>query len=179
MDPEIEQALLKAEPEGAVTRRGFAYGALGLLLAGAVSTRLAGYNAAGGVMPGLAVAQFPSLTEAEAEAALAGPDIPEGDRAPLLAALRDRRIHLVRMPVFGIDSGIGSAIHLDCGLMSRNVVLGAEPRSVILPIGRAGRVTITPVAARTITAGIVQTVGPTPLPPIPAGSTLVLNVVVE
>ena len=180
MDPELEQSLLRSEPEGAVTRRSFAYGALGVLLAGGIATRLAGYKPADPVMPGLAVIQLASMTEAEAEAALAGPDFSEADRAPLLAAVRQRRAHLVRMPVFGIDSGIGAAIRIDCGVLVRTVLLAAEPNVVMLPIQRAGRVAITPAArSRDVTAGVIQTTGPTPLPPIPAGATLVLNVIVE
>ena len=179
MDPELEQSLLRSEPEGAVTRRSFAYGALGVLLAGGVATRLSGYKPAGPVMPGLAVIQLPSMTEAEAEAALAGPDFTEADRAPLLADLRRRRTHLVRMPVFGIDSGIGTAIRIDCGVLARTVLLAAEPTVVILPITRAGRVAMTPAGTKDVMAGVIQTIGPTPLPSIPAGATLVLNVIVE
>ena len=179
MNPELEQALLQSEPEGAITRRSFAYGALGLLLAGGVATRLAGYRPAGPVMPGLALDQLPAMTEVEAEAALAGPDFADADRATLLAAVRRRRTHLVRMPVFGIDNGIGAAIRVDCGLLARTVLLEADPTMVVLPIARAGRVALTPVVARDVTAGVIQTIGPTPLPPIPAGATLVLNVIVQ
>ncbi len=180
MDPELEQSLLQSEPEGAVTRRSFAYGALGVLLAGGIATRLAGYRPPSPVLPGLAVIQLPSMTEAEAEAALAGPDFSTVDRPALLADLRRRRTHLVRMPVFGIDNGIGAAVRVDCGLLLRTVLLAAEPTVVILPIQRAGRVGITPTPpARDVTAGIIQTTGPTPLPPIPAGDTLVLNVIVQ
>ena len=181
MNPETEQALLQADPAGGPTRRGLAYGVLGLLVAGAASTRLAGFGGGPVALPPgrLLVAQLPSLGTEAAEAALADPSFAGADRAALLAALRDRRVRIARMPVFGVADGVGASVRIGCGAFVRNVVLPAVPLAVLLPVSRAGSVTLTPLAGRTVSMGIVQTIGPTPLPPIAAGDTMILQIIVE
>lgn len=171
------------EPDGAVTRRAFAYGALGLLVAGAAATRIAG-NAPGpapggngGNAPTL-VAELSALSLAAALQALATSPFTPDEQARFAPLIRERRAHLVAAPVFGLGGSVGRTVVVGCGLLSRRVVLGPSPTLVLLPIERAGRLLLTPIAHDDTTLGLVVVAGPTALPPIPAGGTAALDVIV-
>ena len=168
---------------GAMTRRAFAYGGLALLLGGGMLARFG----PGGLPSATDRAHdtllpLASLPVADAAAALARSTIPADQRPAILADVRDRRVHLVEAPFFGVGSTIGRAVTVSCGLVSVPLVLGAQPVAVLLPIARAGVITVTaagPAIGPDDAIGVVTATGPRPLPAPDAAHTLQINVVVQ
>ncbi len=105
---------------GALTRRTLAYGTLAILLGGGVATRFgSGLTAAPAAMQAQQqLLPFKSLDLAQAEAALAASSIPPEQRAGILAAVLDRRMHLVEAPFFGLGATVGRAVTVSSGLVS-------------------------------------------------------------
>ena len=172
------------EMQGALTRRTLAYGALALLLGGGLATRYgSGLAGAPAAMPAQAqLLPFRSLDPAQAEAALAASSIPPEQRAGILAAVRDRRMHLVEAPFFGLGATVGRAVTVASGLVSVPLVLGSEPKSVLLPITRAGTIVVTSTGAGTAaddSIGVVSNVGPVNLPAPDSDHTLQIDVIVQ
>lgn len=173
------------DTEGAVTRRALGYGGLALLLGGGLAARfgaggLAGAPAGAGAREG--VLPFASLDAAHAEQALAGSTIPADQRPAILAAVRERRMHLIQAPFFGVGATVGRAVTVSCGLVSVPLVLGAEPVAVLLPITRAATIVVTATGAAVgadDAIGVVTALGARPLPAPDSGHTLQIDVVVQ
>jgi hypothetical protein len=177
--PSDDLPLPEASP-AATTRRAVAWGALGLVLAGAALSRFGNGASSAGDVHG--VVQLVSLSEAEAEAALGDLDLGPAGRTAMLAAIRERRMHLVRAPFFGIGAGVGATVTIACGAVVRSVVLGAKPTPLVLPIERMGRIVLTSGSApdaEDAWIGLVTAVAPVRLPPLPAGRSLILDVIVQ
>ena len=170
-----EEPLLTTPTPAAITRRALAWTTLGLILTGGAIARLtsAGTTLSPTTPTRLAIA-LPTLTPTEATAAL-----PNATPATL-AALRSRRLHLVRAAFYAEGPAIGTTLTVTCGLTTQPITLSATPTPVLLPIDQAGTITLTPTTPMPPTAqvGLIAATGPGLLPPIPPGGFLVLDVIV-
>ncbi|GBQ13829.1 hypothetical protein ACOZ4Y_10140 [Komagataeibacter rhaeticus] len=102
-------------------------------------------------------------------------------QAEILAALKRREIVLADMPMYDITGGNAVVNVQSLGLV-QTVHLGAQPKSVILPIRIAGNVSITAAGdpgPTGIHAGAVFVPGPTPLPVLTRDTEIVIGVVVQ
>ena len=173
------------DTQAGVTRRTLAYGGLAVLLGGGLAARFGAGPVAGaatsttgheGLLP------FRSLDPAHAEAALATSSIPADQHPTILAAVRERRMHLIEAPFYGLGATIGRAVTVSCGLVSVPLVLSAEPVIVLLPITRAATVVVTAATAASGASdaiGVVTATGPEPLPAPGAGDPLQIDVMVQ
>ena len=178
--PAPEQMLPDPSP-AAVTRRALAWSGLGLLLAGAAATRLAGTTAPVGTGDTRQAVELVSLPPDEAAVALATSPFDPASRAAMLAAVRRRELHLVRAPFFGVGGAIGAAVTVTCGTVSRPIVLAAAPVGILLPIERLGRIVVSASAPIDADAriGLLTQVAPVMLPPPGPWRSLVLDVIVQ
>lgn len=173
------------ESEGAVTRRALGYGGLAVLLGGGLAARFGASGLAGAPAANPAheeLLPFPALDASEAAAALAASTIPADQQPGILAAVRERRMHLIQAPFFGVGPTIGRAVTVSCGLVSVPLVLGATPVAVLLPITRAATIVVSSTGAPSggdDAIGVVTSLGPRPLPAPDSGSTLQINVIVQ
>ena len=173
------------DTEGAVTRRALGYGGLALLLGGGLAARFGASGLGAGPAadaPHAGLLPFASLDPARAEQALAASTIPADQRPAILAAVRERRMHLVQAPFFGVGPTVGRAVTVSCGLVSVPLVLGATPVAVLLPITRAATIVVTSAGAAAgadDAIGVVTALGPRPLPAPDSGHPLQINVIVQ
>ena len=173
------------DAEGATTRRAIAYGGLALLLGGGLAARFTNpVTAAGDAATDAAhdpLLPFASLDPAQAEAAVAASAIPPAQRPAVLAAVRERRMHLIEAPFFGTGNTVGRAVTVSCGLLSVPLVLGPTPRAVLLPITRAATIVVagTGTALAGDTIGVVTAFGPRPLPAPDGDHVVQIDVIVQ
>ena len=171
------------DAEGATTRRTVAYGGLALLLGGGLAARLTGSVLATGAadMAHHRLLPFASLDPAQAEAAVAASAIPPAQRPAVLAAVRERRMHLIEAPFFGTGDTVGRTVTVSCGLVTVPLVLGSMPKAVLLPITRAATIVVaragTALAGATI--GVVTAIGPQPLPAPDVDHVVQIDVIVQ
>ena len=174
------------DTEGAVTRRALGYGGLALLLGGGLAARFGG-SGFGAAAPAAdpahdALLPFASLDPAGAAQALAASTIPANQHPGILAAVRERRMHLIQAPFFGVGPTVGRAVTVSCGLVSVPLVLGANPVAVLLPITRAATIVVTSAGAEAgadEAIGVVTALGPRPLPAPDSGHNVQINVIVQ
>ena len=175
----LEEPLAPDPTPGAVTRRALAWGALGVVLAGATASRLTGAAPATADAPRAAV-ELVSLSFEEAARELRASSLDPIVRADMLVAIKERRLHLVRAPFYGVGGAVGAWVTVTCGTLVRPLVLTAAPTSLLLPIERAGRIVVTARAAMAEGAriGLVTASLPVTLPPPGPAESLILDVIV-
>ena len=177
--PTPEPALADPSP-AAVTRRALAWSALGLVLAGGAVARLTGSAGQAAPLTRGTVA-LPSLTEAEAAAALPHAGFDPPSLPAMLAAIRQRRLHLVRAAFYGVGAAVGTTITVTCGSTTRPITLTLQPTTILLPIEREGTLVVTQAAAAAgadARIGLIDATGPGLLPPLPPGRSFTLDVIV-
>ncbi len=174
----LEEELPDNAP-ASVTRRALAWSALGVVLAGAAVTRLAGMAPAGSESVPFAV-NLASLTADQAVAALRGAPFGADAIPGMIAAIRERRLQLVQAPFFGVGGAVGMPITITCGAVVRTIVLTGTPTPVLLPIERLGRIVVEAAPMSTDgRIGLVTAVAALDLPPIGPGRSLILDVIVQ
>lgn len=178
---------------GAVAFRGTLYALLGVAVGCGAWLRFNTQIAA--VVPGLADAgtvaageparvralmELGLMPAGEAEAAVAGMGLSGGEAALMQAALRDRRVRLVRMPL--VDETPGDAGHdvvVSTAGYSRMVRLTRTPVAVPLPVGPAGEVSFSTPDAEAVGIGALGLSGPVRLPDVARGDVLSVGVVAQ
>ncbi|WP_127102733.1 MULTISPECIES: hypothetical protein [unclassified Asaia] len=127
--------------------------------------------------------QFALVPTDKAASALASTGFDEQQRAQILAAVKNRRMRLVRMPIAQVSGAIGQSVAITSGGLRQNLVLKPDLQSVVLPIYLAGEVTIdplTPPPTGGLGTGILTTLGPQILPLITSlNQQIVLDVIVQ
>lgn len=116
----------------------------------------------------------------EAESAVAGMGLSGTDAALMQAALRDRRLRLVRMPL--VDETAGNAGHnvvLSTAGYTRVVQLTRTPVAVALPVGPGGEVSFSTPDADAVGIGALGLSGPVRLPDLARGDVLSVEVVAQ
>lgn len=178
-DPRTIEAELPRESPAAVAGRRLFVGAAVTLVAAAGATRVLG------IAPRAGLADRPSPLAVQLEAVpreaaerLAGTLVPPARLEETIAALQDRSRYLVRAPFYGVGAGIGRTVRIATGLSARTITLTATPTVVLLPIAVAGQITIEALGPPVL-LGLLTTTGPQTLPPIDAGGTLAIEVIVQ
>ena len=128
------------------------------------------------------VGLLPASATATAVAAMG---LPAGDAAALTQAVRDRRLRLVRLPLF--DSGPFAAagresihaVQVSSGGYTRVVELTEQPVSVTLPIGPVGTVAMRNLSGEAVGIGALTLAGPVRLPDLAASGTLEVGVIAQ
>ena len=198
--PEIAEPSLSQSSEASGARR-LGCAVLVLLVAmGAwvkLSDRIAGWA------PGLAApVQLPASSDAKLDgllelgltpvaataAAVQSMQLPAPDDAALTASLRDRRLRLVRLPLFERDGGTGAVVQVDANGLKRVIHLTPEPVVLTIPMAQVGSVTFRlvsgpPLAGGTAPSGVgigaITLTGPQPLPTLAGGQLLQVGVVAQ
>jgi hypothetical protein len=195
-----------AEPEIADSAGGRAlrttlYGGLAVLLLAGAWVRFNREIAA--VLPGLAepaagvaeaaaesgrvtgLVELALLPDSAAAAAVAAMGLPDRDAAALIQAVRDRRLRLVRLPLFdpgpvafAAQRGV-HAIEISSGGYTRILELASEPRSVTLPVGPVATVTFRNLSGEATGIGALTLAGPVRLPDLPRGGTMDVGVIAQ
>ena len=178
---------------GGVAFRGTLYALLGMAVLSGAWLRFNAQIAA--VAPGLAemgagVAGAPGKVGAllelglvpveESGAAVAGMGLSAGEAGLLLAALRERRVRLVRLPM--VDETIGAGGHdvvVSTAGYTRSVRLTRTPVAVALPMGPAGEVAFSTPDADAVGIGALGLSGPVRLPDLARGDVLSVGVVAQ
>ena len=147
--------------------------------AAGVAEQVAG---AGRVKGLVEVGLLPVSATAEAVAAMG---LPDGDATTLVQAVRDRRLRLVRLPLFDpgpvalAASGEMHVIEVSSGGYTRVVELAGQPRSVTLPIGPVAQVTFRNLGTAATGLGALTLAGPVRLPDLPAGGAIDVGVIAQ
>ncbi len=144
-----------------------------------VATQAAAAGRAAGLVE---VGLLPSSATA-AEVAKMG--LPAGDAAALTQAVRDRRLRLVRLPLF--DSGpfdgggtqAGHMIQVSAAGYTRVVELTAQPVSVTLPIAQVGTVTFRNLGGGPVGIGALTLAGPVRLPDLTEAGMMEVGVIAQ
>ncbi len=178
---------------GASAFRATVYALLGLTVACGAWLRFNQQIAA--VVPGLADTQTAAAGEparvrvlmelglvpaGEAEALVAGMGLSATEAGLLRAALRDRRLRLVRMPL--VDETLGGAGHdvvVSTAGYTRAVRLTRTPVAVPLPVGPGGEVAFTTPDLEAVSIGALGLSGPVRLPDVARGDVLNVGVVAQ
>ncbi len=116
----------------------------------------------------------------EAEALVAGMGLSGGEAGLMRAALRDRRVRLVRMPL--VDETPGDAGHdvvISTAGYTRMVRLTRTPMAVPLPVGAGGEVAFSTPDVAAVGIGALGLSGPIRLPDVSRGDVLSVGVVAQ
>lgn len=128
-------------------------------------------------------AQLALIPTDRAEAALAETGFDKQQRTEIVAAVRNRRMRLVRMPIAQVSGALGQSVAITSGSMTQNLLLKPELQTVVVPIYMAGEITINPLstpAADGLESGILTTLGPLILPRLTnINQQIVLDVIVQ
>lgn len=128
-------------------------------------------------------AEFALILPKQAPAALAGSSFDSQQKAEIIAAVKNRRMRLVRMPIAQIAGVPGQSVAITSGGMTQKLILRPELQAVVLPIYLAGEVTITPITpppAGGLQTGILTALGAQVLPTLARlDQQIVLDVIVQ
>ncbi|MDL2170328.1 MULTISPECIES: hypothetical protein [Asaia] len=128
-------------------------------------------------------AQFALIAPGQAPSALAHSGFDTQQRANILAAVKNRRMRLVRMPIAQIAGLPGQSIAITSGGLTQRLTLKPELQAVVLPIYLAGEVTISPLTqppAGGLETGILTALGAQVLPTLASlDQQIVLDVIVQ
>ncbi|GBR09162.1 hypothetical protein HW511_02700 [Asaia siamensis] len=128
-------------------------------------------------------AQFALIGAGQAPAALARSGFDGQQKTEILAAVKNRRMRLVRMPIAQIAGIPGQTVSITSGGITQKLMLKPELQAVVLPIYLAGEVTITPITpppAGGLQTGILTALGPQVLPTLARlDQQIVLDVIVQ
>ena len=140
----------------------------------------AGTVAAGEPARVRALLELGLVPASEAEAAVAGMGLSGAEAGLMRAALRDRRLRLVRMPL--VDETPGEAGHdvvVSTAGYARMVRLTRTPVAVPLPVGAGGEVAFSTPDADAVGIGALGLSGPIRLPDVSPGDVLSVGVVAQ
>ncbi len=116
----------------------------------------------------------------EAEALVAGMGLSGAEAALMRAALRDRRLRLVRMPLVDETPGEGGHdVTLSTAGYTRMVRLTRTPMAVPLPVGPGGEVAFSTPNVEAVSIGALGLSGPVRLPDVARGDVLNVGVVAQ
>ena len=128
-------------------------------------------------------AQLALIPTDRAESALAETGFDKQQRTEIVAAVRNKRMRLVRMPIAQVSGALGQSVAITSGSMTQNLLLKPELQTVVVPIYMAGEITINPLstpAAGGLESGILTTLGPLILPRLTnINQQIVLDVIVQ
>ncbi|GBQ10291.1 hypothetical protein AA21291_0380 [Swaminathania salitolerans LMG 21291] len=128
-------------------------------------------------------AQLALVPTSQVKAALATTGFSSQQKTDILAAVKNRRMRLVRMPIAQIAGPVGQSVTITSGGMRQSLLLRPTLQSVVLPIYLAGEVMInptTPPPVGGLETGILTALGPQLLPRFTSlDQQLVLDVIVQ
>lgn len=127
--------------------------------------------------------QLALISASQAPSALAKTDFSQEQKTQILAAIKNRRMRLVRMPIAQVAGLPGQILTITSGGMTQSLRLKPSLQAVVLPIYIAGEVTVTPATpppAGGLQAGVLTALGPLILPVLATlNQQVVLDVIVQ